>query len=186
MSTLWPALISAGAGLLGAVIGVIGSLKASQRAAETAFRQVRYAQVEQLRYEAHAIIYALITEFDIAFRQWLARAGHSRAQLTASGPLSGSEAIREADKAISTALSKNSLWISEDMTQRTTHVLLAFAEKREKLTRSAFDSAFSDEEYQRMWSQIQVWHSTRGTRLIYEVHEYITKRLVLPAGDSPQ
>lgn len=43
MSVLWDSLISAGAGLLGAVIGVLGALTANRRASQTAFEQVRYA-----------------------------------------------------------------------------------------------------------------------------------------------
>jgi hypothetical protein len=54
MSTLWNSLISAGAGLLGAVLGVIGSLLASRRASQTAFEQVRYA----VRYERKAQVMA--------------------------------------------------------------------------------------------------------------------------------
>lgn len=54
MSALWDSLIPAGAGLLGAVIGVIGSLLASRRASRTALEQVRYA----VQYERKAQVMA--------------------------------------------------------------------------------------------------------------------------------
>jgi hypothetical protein len=54
VSALWDSLIPAGAGLLGAVIGVIGSLLASRQASRAAIEQVRYA----VRYERKAQVMA--------------------------------------------------------------------------------------------------------------------------------
>ena len=53
-NALWSSLISTGAGLLGAVIGVIGALLASRRASRTAFEQVQYS----VRYERKAQVMA--------------------------------------------------------------------------------------------------------------------------------
>jgi predicted LPLAT superfamily acyltransferase len=60
MSVLWDSLISAGAGILGAVIGVLGALLASRRASRTAFEQVRYAVEHQRKAEVMTTAYDLV------------------------------------------------------------------------------------------------------------------------------
>jgi hypothetical protein len=64
-------LISAGAGLLGALIGFGGALLVSIRAERASRHQARYARAHEHRDEVLGNIYGLIYDYDAAMHRWL-------------------------------------------------------------------------------------------------------------------
>lgn len=151
MATLWPALISAGAGLLGAVIGVVGSLIVSRRAARVAFRQVRYSQVQQLRYQAHAEIFGLITEFNAAFTNWLIMAENREKQTEMR---KAAVTALEVGQNVTNSMLRNSMWISSEMARQSNLLIRAFNDKREQLITASVSNSITDDEYQKLWKEL--------------------------------
>ena len=144
-------LISASAGLIGALIGFGGSLIVSLRAGKIARDQVRYARAHERRDEVLATLYGLVYEveddFDDVLRalRRLKDSGHTPEQERSSWAVLVNEAVRlnkELGNTVESLLSyhqKHFVWMPENISTTLIAILEPLVEQREKMISAVED-----------------------------------------------